>query len=515
MTEIEIALQKLAATNGQVTSDIINDLLLEAKDRHDEMADLYKRYKADEQTVPVFLRTFEDTTKINNKINNAFDAECVDTKVGYMFGKPIVYMVDRTEYMDEAGEWVNKGKYDRLQKTLDDFLARNFGKDLDIETGKMAAICGMGARLCYIDTDGKERVMNVPPWECIWIYDRSINEPTYAVRYYKIQSKDGDTWHERTRVEWYDATDVTFYVSDDYGQYVLDESEGHWDDTNENWILTNPKPHLFNYIPLIAFPNNEECQGDAEKALALLDGYDRAISDVNSEVDQLRLAYMVFKGHDVDTDTIKMAMKTGAFGIASDADVAFIEKQINDKFVENHLNRLEENFMRVAKHVNFGDEAFAGNQSGVALKFKMFGLESKCVTMELKFKKALGQQWKVLCSAWQRKGIQFAEDPKDSYLNIFADFSRNFPLNILEEAQATALLKGMVSEPTRLAMVSFVDDPQYEITMMRKEQEEAAVFEAQMLGGEEGSPAEGIGQLTTSTPNVGQRRDRQARQEQV
>jgi SPP1 family phage portal protein len=512
LTEIEIALQRLAALKGQVTSEIITDLIQEAKTRRGEMIDLYNRYKADDATVPVFLRSFEDTTKINNKINIALDAECVDNKVGYMFGKPIVYMVDRTEYMDENGEWKNKAGYDRLQKVVDDFNARNAIKDLDIEAGKMAAICGLGARLCYIDKQGKERLMNVPPWECLWIYDRSIHEPQYAMRYYQVQTKSGTTWNERTRVEWYDDRSVTFYIGDDTGGYIIDESEGIWDETGDEWIVVNPKPHLFDHIPLVAFPNNEEQQGDSEKALAIVDAIDRTMSDVNSEMDQLRLAYMKFIGTTVDEQTVAMAQKTGAFGLPENCDVEFIEKNINDVFIENHLNRLEDYFCRVARHVNFGDEAFAGNQSGVALKFKMFGMESKCITTELKFKKALAQQWRVLCSAWQRKGIVFnAAAPEESYLNIFADFSRNFPLNILEEAQATALLKGMVSEATRLTMLSFVDDPAYEITMMKKEQEEVAAFEREMMG----EVPEGIGQITTSTPDASPGVDKQARVKQV
>lgn len=475
MTEIEVALQKLAVLQGKVTSDIINDLITDAKDRHDEMADLYKRYKADDSTVPVFLRTFDDTNKINRTLNNSFDSEIVDTKVGYMFGRPVVYSMDKTEYQDEAGNWTDKAGYDRQQKVLDDFAALNMLDDLDSETGKMASICGMGARLCYIDKAGKARVMEVPPWECIWIYDRSINEPAYALRYYNVQMQDGDTWQTRTRVEWYDASTVTFYISGDKGQYGLDESEQKWDPANEEYVPDNPKRHLFDTIPLIPFPNNGEAQGDSEKVLSLVDGYDRTVSDMNSELEQFRLAYMKFIGTTVDADTVKMAQKTGAFGLPADSDVSFITKEINDAVIENHLNRLEQNILRFAKHVNFGDDAFAGNQSGVALKFKLFGLESKCIALELKFKKALLQQWQCVASAWQRAGIDI--DP----LNIFAEFSRNFPLNLLEEAQTSLALKGLVSEPTRLALLSFVDDPAYELQLMKQEQEEALAVQQEMF----------------------------------
>ena len=145
MTEIQIALQKLAALDGKVTSDIISDLIEDAKTRHDEMVDLYNRYKADDKTVPVFLRTFIDTTKINRTINNAFDAEIVDTGLGYLLGRPIVYSIDKTEYQDGDGEWVREAEWKRKVDVLAEFCARNTTEDLDAETAKMAAICGFSA----------------------------------------------------------------------------------------------------------------------------------------------------------------------------------------------------------------------------------------------------------------------------------------------------------------------------------------------------------------------------------
>jgi SPP1 family phage portal protein len=509
MTQVEIALQKLAAYGGQIgrigegleaagralMSDIINDLITEAKTRHGVQGDLYLRYKADDATVPVFLRTFTDTTKINNKLNNSFDSEIVDTKIGYMFGRPVVYSIDKTEYQDEQGQWADKAGYDAQQTVIDEFAARNMLDDLDAETGKMAAICGMAARLCYIDRDGKERVMNVPPWECVWVYDASINEPQYALRYYTVQVQDSGTWVERTRVEWYDAANVTFYVSDKEGQYSLDQSEGYWDAPNERWVTVNPKPHMFDGIPLIAFPNNEEAQGDSEKVLELIDGYDRAFSDVNSELDQFRLAYMKFIGATVDAETVANAQKTGAFGLPPDADVGFIEKNINDAFVENHLNRLEQNILRFAKHVNFGDEAFAGNQSGVALKFKLFGLDAKCQTTELKFRRALQQMWRVICSAWHRKSkFAVGKDRANDYLQIHADFSRNFPLHLLEEAEATGKLKGMVSEITRLKLLPFVEDPAKELELMQAEQAEAMAAQVELYGAQAEIDRDGEGE---------------------
>jgi SPP1 family phage portal protein len=437
-------LKELIRLNGQVTSDIVKDLIDDHAPKRAKMLSLYNRYKTVD--LPILNREFEDENKINRKLNNSFDSEIVDTKVGYFIGYPISYQVDK----EQPGA-------EKINATLQDFKLRNNIDDLDSETVKMATICGYAARLLYIDRDGLERAMNVNPWEVILIYDRSINEPQFALRYYDITVKEGKQEKTRTRVEWYDDTTVTYYIQDDSGEYVPDTTEP-----------VNPQPHLFDLVPLIVFPNNEEQQGDAEKVLNLIDAYDRTMSDVNSEIEQFRLAYMAFYGYDPDEATLSMARHTGAFGLDEKGEgvgIEFITKDMNDTAIENHLNRLEGNIMRFGKSVNMTDESFASNLSGVAIKYKLMALENKCITLERKMTASLRQQFKVLATAWAKKGILM------DYTNIFFDFKRNLPVNLTDEADSTGKLKGNVSERTRLSQLSFVDDVEWELEEMAKDNE--------------------------------------------
>jgi SPP1 family phage portal protein len=441
---VQDVLKELIRLNGQVTSDIIKDLIDDHAPKRAKMLSLYNRYKTVD--LPILNREFEDQNKINRKLNNSFDSEIVDTKVGYFIGYPISYQVDK----EQQG-------YEKVDVTLGDFNLRNSIDDLDSETVKMATICGYAARLLYIDRDGLERVMAVNPWEVILVYDRSINEPQFALRYYDVTIKEGKEEKTRTRVEWYDDTTITYYLENEKGEYVLDISEP-----------VNPQPHLFDLVPVIVFPNNEEQQGDAEKVLNLIDAYDRTLSDVNSEIEQFRLAYMAFYGYDPDEETLARARQTGAFGLDEKSEgvgIEFITKQMNDTAIENHLNRLEGNIMRFGKSVNMTDESFASNLSGVAIRYKLMALETKCITMERKMTAALRQQFKVLATAWAKKGI-----PVD-YTNIFFQFKRNLPVNLLDEAQTTAQLRGHVSERTRLSQLSFVDDVDWELEEMDKDNE--------------------------------------------
>jgi len=441
----------LLKVNEVVTSQIIRDLLSENKARHEEIKNLYKRYKATDDGVPIFSREFEDDNKINNKINNDFFSEIVDTKIGYFAGKPIAYNLDRNMYSvgkdSEDKDIIEEELYKSHLNVISDFNIRSNIEDVDSETAKRAAICGYGARLLYIDYEGKERVINIEPWEAIFISDGSTNEPQYALRYYQVSITEDNKTEKRTKVEWYDNKNIMFFIENKKGDFILEET----------------KAHLFEFVPLICFQNNDEMQGDAEKVLKLVDSYDNTLSDVNSELEQFRLSYMAFYGAEPTKEVIDMARKTGAFGMDKDDKIEFITKNLNDTTIEHHLDRLEENILRFAKSVNFNDESFGGNITGIAMKFKLFGLESKCITAERKFTAALRRQYKILATAWNKKAIAI------DYTNIFFTFKRNFPLNLLDEAESTTQLKGLISERTRLSLLSFVDDVEYELQLMQEE----------------------------------------------
>lgn len=433
-------------TSG-ISGDLVSRIIEAHKKDHDRMLVLYERYMADASGVPILQRNpieFEDfetgairriDNKVNNRLNNSFDSDIVDTKVGYLFGHPITYETDKNS---------------TLKKLIEEFNLRNNIEDKDSEWGKKAAICGYGARLAYVDPEGKERVLNINPWEVVILSESDITEPSYALRYYKVIDFQNGNRTELHKAEFYDEKNVYFFIAND----------------GANYSLVDQRPHLFDFCPLYGLPNNEELKGDAEKVLSLIDAYDRTLSDASNEIEQYRLAYLILKGAGADEETLENLKKTGIFELFDEKeDVKYLTKDINDTMIENHLDRLEENILRFAKSVNFQDEKFAGNISGVAMKFKLMALENKCITMERKMTAALRYQFKVLCSAWAKRGLAGADD----YLNVWFGFKRNLPANILEEAQTTAALKGFVSEKTRLSLLSFVDDPEYEMEEIQNE----------------------------------------------
>ena len=422
---------------------------------------LIERYEALEDGVPIFSRRprFTDSAEaINHKINNDFFSEIVDFKTGYFAGNPIGYSYsDTEESLEDTGDVGDTDEEMEVarkaaSKVITDFVARSNMFDIDMECTKYASICGYCGRLFYIDPDGEERVMVVPPNECIVLSKtRDITQPTFGVRYYRVKNIQDN---EIVKVEFYD--DETIYYAE--GGSV------------SNLKIVDKQPNLFGCCPLQGIPNNREMQGDAEKVLALIDAYDRAISDANNELDAFANAYMVFKNVRIDEKEMHKMQVSGAFQFdtgANGGDVCFLTKDVNDDFIEHHLDRLEENIYRFSKTPNLSDEAF-GTASGISLKFKLTGLETKCGMFEAKMISAGTYMFKLLAKAWEKKQLKI--DP----LQCVMSFKRNFPLDILSEAQAVQQLIA-AGLPKRVAFdiaLSCIDDVEW--VMQQIEAEKAA-----------------------------------------
>ncbi len=412
---------------------------------------LYQRYMTMDGAVPIFEREprFDENKPINNKINNDFFSEIVDFKTGYFAGTPISYGYSTT---DEAEETTGgEAAVDAATKALTDFTTRNNMYGVDMETTKYASIYGYAGRLFYIDPEGNERVMPLHGYETIILSKTNIAEPRYAIRYYKtFDINDKQEWY----VEFYDNTNIYTYKG------MLSQLK-----------FVKREQHMFDYCPLQGIANNKELMGDAEKVLALIDDYDKVLSDNSNEVEAFVHAYLIFEGLRIDDNTIEKGQASGSFVFPAtgtqQGKAYFLTKNINDAFTEHHLERTQENIYRFSKTPNLSDETF-GSASGVSLKFKLHGLETKCGMFEAKMLDAGQYMFKVLASAWGKKRIVF--DP----LQATMGFRRNFPLDSLQNAQtAQALISAGV--PKKVAWeiaIPEIDDVDYVEEVAEQEKED-------------------------------------------
>lgn len=439
-------------------SGITPELLTKIIQKHTPNAkyneELYRRYMTAEDSVPIFKRKprYEEENPINNKVNNDFFSEIVDFKTGYFAGKPIAYGYSKSDESkeDTGGE---EG-VDKATEVLTDFVTRNNMYGVDMETTKLASIYGYAGRLFYIDIEGNERVMPVHGYETIILSKTDISEPQYAIRYYKTYDiNNAKTWV----VEFYDNESIYTYK----GSLSQLQVDGE------------PQPHMFDYCPLQGIANNKEMLGDAEKVLALIDDYDKVLSDNSNEVESFVHALMQISVN-VEDEVIRKAQKSGVIVIpkvgsnAVEEPVKWVTKEINDNFTEHHLQRLEDNIYRFSRTPNLTDDTF-GSASGVSLKFKLHGLETKCGMFEAKMLDAAQYMFKVLASAWRKKQITF--DP----LQVILEFKRNFPLDRLTEAQtAQAFIGAGLPKEWVYSQISGIDDVDYILELLKNEQGDIA-----------------------------------------
>jgi SPP1 family phage portal protein len=436
------------SNDADIMSKIITDLLLLTSTRRIKMEQLYNRYKGE---VPILERVFDDPLKINSKIPNDFRGVIIDNNVGYFTGHPITYMYETRDDTDIP---------QNVSDTLESFKIRNNIEDLDSTTARFAAICGYGARLMYIDKKGKERAMNIKPWESVFIFDTTLEELQYAFCFYTMIEDVLGVSREVIKLEWYDNTNVTFYKSyTDVGKFILDDDIP----TTE----ANPRPHMFDVVPLVKFQNNDTEQGDFEKVEELIDAYDRNLSDEQNETEEFRLAYLAYYGAEPTPEDMKKFRQTGALCFPEGTDAKYLTKDLSGvvAFITHHEQVLNANIYKFAKTVDMSDEKFSGSgQSGESRKWKLLAPENNTITKERKFIRGLRYMFQILETAWTKKGVAF-----DNELMGF-QFTRNLPIEMSSEADTTVKLKGLIPERMRLSLLSFVDDPDAALEEMQEDE---------------------------------------------
>ena len=438
---------------GGITDELLNKIITRHSANREYNWRLHKRYEALEGKVPIFLREprFDEENPVNNRVNNDFFGEIIDFKTGYFAGKAAVYSYsDTAESREDTG---GEEARDHAYKHLSDFVALNNMYGVDMDVTKYAAISGYAGRMFYIDPDGNERVMALPSYETIVLSETDITEPKYGIRYYKTEGINGE---EIWKAEFDDGKTIRFYEG--YIGGLIEQPE-------------KAVQNLFGFCTIQGIPNNSEMLGDAEKVLEIIDAYDRALSDANNENESFANAYMAFENVDITDEDIQRGQRTGAFQYytsgSQPGSIHFITKDINDTFVEHHLDRLEANIYRFSKTPDMNDENFSQNSSGVAMKFKLTGLETKCGMFEAKMKDAAVYMFRLLASSWRKKAIAF--DPLQCYIT----FKRNFPADILSEAQAvSAMISSGMPKRTAFEQYSCVDDVEEVMQLIEEEKDD-------------------------------------------
>ena len=375
-----------------------------------------------------------DKTGGDNRIVNNMARYITDTATGYFLGQPVVYSSENEEYL----------------QTIQDIFDYNDEQDHNTELGKQCSIKGDCFEMVYLDEDGRIRLGLVFPENLILFYETEseFTSPLAAIRMVRGMDKNGNIL---LRVEFWTWTQVIYLQSFNGG--VLE--------------VTGWKEHYWNDVPFCEYVNNRERIGDFEGVLSEIDAYNRVQSNTANYFQYNDDAILkVTRLGDVDSKDIAQMKRERAVILEDGGDVGWILKTVDDTALENYKNRLREDIHLGANVPNMTDEAFGGNLSGVAVSYKLWGLEQICAIKERKFKRALQRRIELITHVLNLLGHNY------DYRDLDMQFRRNKPQNILEQSQIIGNLSSMLPKETLLQLLPFVDNPKEELEKLEEEKQE-------------------------------------------
>ena len=432
-----------------LTESLILDLIKKHSKEKRRLSKLQKYYN--NENTKIATRKYKNKNKPKNRLSHPYAQYITDTAVGYLLGKPVAYTTEDKN----------------LLETITDIFRYNDEADNNTTLAKMASIYGYAYEIMYLDKNAKPRFKAIDPSELIVCYDNTLEENiVLAIRYYDEVVRNNDLEETVTRLEVY-----TKPTENDKGEIIANGKIIRGTIRLESITLEDEEDYYFNDIPVNVYINNDELYGDFEKVLSLIDAYDQSQSDTANDFELFTNCMLVINGELIDDEQAENLNDVNLIQfLNSDSDAKYLIKDIQDTALENYKNRLNEDIHRFSFVPNMSDENFSNNASGIAMKFKLMGLENLIGVKEAKFKKGLMRRIELLCAY-----IKMKNNSDYSYLAIEPVFTRNTPNNELELSQIMQNLTGILSEETIIGMSPRVSDIQAEIE--RKEREANKLYE--------------------------------------
>lgn len=403
----------------------------------------------------------KDLPDVRVVCNHAKDI--TDTATGYFMGNPITY--SNTEDAD-------------IEALLVAFDKANTD-DVDADNAQDMSIFGLAYEYVYAKKDKSEPACkNISPLSTFIVVDDTIEENELFGVYYYPKKNDAEDI-----IQWVATISTQNY------KWVLNILN---DPKLVQELTEKPEQHFFGGIQIIEYLNNKEAIGDFEQQIPLIDAYNTLMSDRVTDKEQFIDAILVLYGAILgeDEEEAKEAQdalhKKKLIELPADAKAEYLTRALDENGVEVLRKALKEDIYTFSHIPNLTDENFAGNASGVAMEYKLLGLEMVTKTKERYYKKGLQRRIEMFCNFLNMKALAMEAG------SVVPSFSRSLPKNLQELASTLYNLKDIVSMKTLLKQIPFVEDPDAEIEEVEKAAEEAVKRQQAMFAAGENTPPEDL-----------------------
>lgn len=428
--------------DGYDETDLKAELIYKLIHKHaNEREDLQKlkRYYIGEHSILEHKRRNPNAPNFKTVANHAKDI--ADTATGYFLGSPITYN--------------NTGKSD-----LDPLLVAFDNAEVDqvdTQNALNMAIYGRAYEYIYVKEGLNELdSASLDVENTFIVYDDSIERrPLFSVYYYEVKDDSKDTKTYQAEV----------FTQNLHYHIVLRNSSGSY------VKKIDVEPHHLGQIPIIEYKNNNFAIGDYEQQISLIDAYNslmgNRVNDKEQAIESILVLYGAQLG-DTPEETHKamsILNEEGLLELPMDSKADFLKNLLDEGATEILRKALKEDIYTFSHVPNLTDEKFAGNSSGVAMEYKLLGLEMITKVKESNYKRGLRQRIGIFA---KYLGLQQIALDANS---IVPQFSRGLPKNLLELSQVINNLEGKVSLRQLISLLPFVEDPDAELEDLEEEKE--------------------------------------------
>lgn len=389
-------------------------------------------------------RTFGNPNIPNHKIVANHAKYIVDIATGFLVGNPIAY----------SGSQVDKilDEYSRM-----DIISH------DTELEKDLSVFGIGYELMYLapvdEGDTEIRIKSIDPRGIFVVTDDTVDKnPLFGVHYQQRFKLDGSLNYYLINVYTEDKIFTYHAKGLSKGQMTLfEESE-----------------HYFGAVPVVEYRNNEERQGDFEQQISQFDAYNLLQSDRINESEQRVNSILFIKGFTLGEDNLThdSIIET----TEKDSDLKWLIKEIKEADNEVLRKSLLDDIHKFSYIPSMTDEHFAGNVSGEAMKYKLFGLLQLLSIKTRYMSKSLRKRLELMRNILNTKGSNI--DISD----VKITFKPNLPINTNDLASIINQLKGILPLETLIGWLPDIDDPAEQLQKLEEEQSKSIQNQQQALG---------------------------------
>lgn len=446
------------AINREVAGDLNNpskELLNYCMEQHlTNKARLEKLSNYYDGKQAILNRTKEDDSAPNNKVLINHAKYVVDMNVGFMVGNPISYSAPKANDISPILD-----EYDRI-----DIVSHDTELEKDLST------FGIGYELIYLrkisESETETDVRCIDPRGIFLVTDDTIDKnPLFAVHVQPVFDLEGGIDHYLFK--YYNDNRIITYQSDSEGQ--------------SDYLLINATPHYFKRVPVIEYRNNEEKQGDFEQAISLIDAYNLLQSDRLNDKEAFVDAILFLQGFTLDDEDSDALLENKMLQVPfkpSESAASYLTKELNEGNVSILRDAILDDFHKVTYVPNMNDENFAGNVSGEAMKYKLFGLLQLMSVKSRYMIKGLRQRLEIFAN------IQNIKGPAVDVTGVEIKLKPNLPINTSDTINqiVSAYNAGILPLRFLLTWLPDISDVDEVLEQLHLEKEEAIALQQKAMG---------------------------------